>query len=394
MILTRKQEQALNIIIEKYRNREKYVVISGYAGSGKSTLVNFAVAALSSFNIDPEKDVCYAAYTGKACQVLLSKGNHNVLTLHKLLYETFPKPDGTFFRRERSFLQFKVIVADECSMIPKYLVDLLLKHNVFIIFLGDNFQLPPIDKDTDNHLLDIPDIFLDEIMRQALDNNIIRLSIAVREQKKLFYEKNKDAAIISKRELNTGALTWADQILVATNKTRISLNNQMRDLLGHQGAPQDGDKIICSRNYWDKIAENEDPLVNGTIGFLSNSYESFVQFPKYLYLKQQVKTICGIFTSDTNANFGELSFDKEMILTGTQTLDRAASYKIYRSKKYNMLLPYQFLYGYAITVHKAQGSEWDNVLITEENFPFDRTEHARWLYTAITRSSKKLVLVR
>ena len=60
----------------------------------------------------------------------------------------------------------------------------------------------------------------------------------------------------------------------------------------------------------------------------------------------------------------------------------------------NFSLPYEFLYGYAITGHKSQGSQWGKVLVIEENFPFDRTEHAKWLYTCITRASSKAVLVR
>ena len=57
-------------------------------------------------------------------------------------------------------------------------------------------------------------------------------------------------------------------------------------------------------------------------------------------------------------------------------------------------IPNQFTYGYAITCHKSQGSEWDNVLVIEEEFPFDKEEHRRWLYTACTRAAKKLVIIR
>ena len=58
------------------------------------------------------------------------------------------------------------------------------------------------------------------------------------------------------------------------------------------------------------------------------------------------------------------------------------------------LVPKEFTYAYAITTHKAQGSEWSKVLVMEESFPFDKQEHARWLYTACTRAAEKLVLVR
>ena len=58
------------------------------------------------------------------------------------------------------------------------------------------------------------------------------------------------------------------------------------------------------------------------------------------------------------------------------------------------LVPREFAFGYAITCHKAQGSQWDNVLVLEERFPFGREEHARWLYTAVSRSSEKCVVVK
>ena len=67
-------------------------------------------------------------------------------------------------------------------MAPKELVDILLGHKVYVIFLGDPFQLPPVSKDDDNHLLDSPHIFLDEIMRQAQESDIIRLTMQIRNQ--------------------------------------------------------------------------------------------------------------------------------------------------------------------------------------------------------------------
>ena len=168
MELTREQEQGLKIAIERYLNKEKYTVISGYAGTGKSTLVKFIVSALSSKGINPDVDVCYTSFTGKACQVLQKKGNKNVSTLHKLLYESFPKPNGGFYRRPKPVLGYKIIVVDEVSMVPKSLIDLLFSHkDLYILCLGDSMQLPPISKEEDNHLLDKPDIFLDKIMRQA-----------------------------------------------------------------------------------------------------------------------------------------------------------------------------------------------------------------------------------
>lgn len=137
MILTKKQEQGLSLCIEKYLNNERYCVISGYAGAGKSTLVKVIVQNLPG--IDPEEDVVYACFTGKAAQVLLKKGNKNVTTLHKLLYESIPKPDGTFFRKPKTNIEYKIVVVDEVSMAPRNLMELLFRHDVFIIALGDPF---------------------------------------------------------------------------------------------------------------------------------------------------------------------------------------------------------------------------------------------------------------
>ena len=74
-------------------------------GTGKSTLVNFIVKAL---NI-AERDIVYTAFTGKACQVLQKKGCKNVSTLHKLLYTSYPRPDGTFIRVPVEDIPYKIV---------------------------------------------------------------------------------------------------------------------------------------------------------------------------------------------------------------------------------------------------------------------------------------------
>ena len=90
-----------------------------------------------------------------------------------------------------------------------------------------------------------------------------------------------------------------------------------------------------------------------------------------------------------------VDIDRMMLLSGMKCCDWRLSYKLGRLKpKYGDIVPKEFAYGYAITCHKAQGSEWDKVLVLEESFPFDKEEHKRWLYTACTRASEKLILVR
>ena len=390
MILTRKQEEGLKIAIERYRHGEKYTCIAGYAGTGKSTLVKFIVSALNV----PEEEICYATFTGKAAQVLLKKGNKNVSTLHKLLYKSIPKADGGFIRIPVDDVPYRIVIVDEVSMAPKTLMKLLFNYRVHVICLGDPFQLPTIDKDEDNGLLERPHIFLDEVMRQAAESEIIRLTMDIRAGKDISYSPNgKEALVLDKSQLNTGMLQWADQILVGTNAARININNQMRKLLGRGSRPEDGDKVICLRNYWDFLADNDDPLVNGTIGYLQNSFEDFVILPRNLG-GNKIDIINGDFVSDSDATFNRVHMDTKMILTGEKCVDFKTAYRINKNPKTSGLLPLEFTYGYAITCHKAQGSEWDKVLVLEEKFPFDKTEHARWLYTACTRASDKLVLVR
>ena len=95
MILNKGQEQGLKIAIERHRQGCKFTTIAGYAGTGKSTLVRYIIDAL-----DVEEDrVCHCAFTGKAAEVLKKKGNKNVATLHRLLYEHIPRPAGGFFRK-------------------------------------------------------------------------------------------------------------------------------------------------------------------------------------------------------------------------------------------------------------------------------------------------------
>ena len=105
------------------------------AGTGKSTLVKFIISAL---DIDP-KDVCYVAYTGKASLVLKEKGCPNAMTAHRLLYTSYPRKDGTFYHKPKRPLDqnYKLIVVDEISMLPKEMWDLLLSHHIYVIALGD-----------------------------------------------------------------------------------------------------------------------------------------------------------------------------------------------------------------------------------------------------------------
>ena len=392
MELTPKQQEGLKIALERHKANEKYTVIAGFAGTGKSTLVKFIIDAL---DVDKDK-VAYATYTGKAAEVLRKKGNPNAMTLHKLLYDSIPRQGGGFIRIPKKMLEYKIIVVDEVSMVPKSMIDMLLNHRVYVIFLGDPFQLPQIDKKETHTLLDKPHIFLDQVMRQAAESEIIQLTMKIRNGEDIPFMHGKEVIVVPKAELVTGHLTWADIIICATNKTRHNMNKQKRELLGYSGALQTGERIIVKRNYWEDCDEDGNALVNGTVGTVANPYESFVRIPSYVKNDRRDLPLVGcIFTPDGGKSFDTFEIDKDYLLKEEPCVDWRVSYQLGKLKpKIGDILPKQATYGYALTCHAAQGSEFDKVLVIEESFPFDKTEHQRWLYTAATRAAEKLVLVR
>lgn len=393
MVLTTAQKQGLQIAVERYNEGAPYTCISGYAGSGKSTLISFIVATLQ---LNPEEDVAYVAYTGKAANVLREKGCPNAVTVHKLIYYSRLMPNGKYMYTLRPELEqnFKLIVVDEISMLPKKMWEQLLGFGVYIIACGDPFQIPPINADDDNHVLDNPHIFLDEIMRQAQESEIIRLSMDIRAMKPIKCFNGNDLKIFNKEDLSIGMCTWADQILVATNKCRNDINNQMRNHLGFGKEPQIGDKIICLHNEWDIIASDDaTPLTNGTIGYLKEYSTHICNIPRTI-CPNPITGMMTDFTVDNGAVFQGVEIDYNSILNGQKSLTGQQEYKLLHSKIFEGDIPIEFAYGYAITCHRAQGSQWNNVLVVEERFPFDAIEHARWVYTACTRAASKLVLIK
>ena len=329
MILTNKQEQGLKIAVERYKNREPWTCISGFAGTGKSTLIKFIIAAL---NIPPEQ-VCYVAYTGKAAQVLKQKGCPNPITAHKLLYKAKPMPNGTYKFVPKIILEadYKIIVVDEVSMLPKEMWEKLLSHKIHVIATGDPFQLPPIDPDSDNHILERPHVFLDEIMRQASESEIIRFSMHIREGKPIkTYNPTGDQVLIYKpQDLVTGMYSWADQILCATNATRNKINSEMRMIKGFGPEPEAGDKIISLRNQWDFFSAGVDPspLTNGTIGTLEDSQLKNIYVP-YWISKKQVPILFAEMTDENNDTFIEIPIDYTALTTGNKFLTGQQEYQM------------------------------------------------------------------
>ena len=400
--LTADQKNADSLIKDWYYNSTRQVfVLAGYAGTGKSTLLKYSIT--ETLGLIPDQSVAFVTPTGKAATVLIRQGI-SATTLHRLIYqsitqETEIEVNGkkikieklSFKRRENIDKSIKLIVLDEASMVSDDVMYDLLQFGVKMIICGDNAQLPPVEGL--NTYLKEPDFTLRQIVRQQLDNPIIKLSQMAREGIYIPYGRYGDSVSVLNKRFFTGekrrhCLTTADQIICGLNETRTAINNEIRSMLNRGPFPESGDKLICTLNNWEQFIDSDFRfnLVNGIIGTVYNPfYDSstgigFMQF-KVDFLDELCPEALpfdtGIFTDGRYIyKHGDYfaSYDEDGEPSGAYTLNR-------------------FEYGYCISCHKAQGSEFDNTVIFDESYAF-KEDRNRWLYTAITRTKKKLLLLR
>ena len=253
----------------------------------------------------------------------------------------------------------KLIICDESSMVGTAIKSDLESFGIPVLYIGDCGQLPPVSKDQLN-LMAYPDYVLNTIHRQALDNPIIRLAHMVRTGQDIGFGRYGDSCfVIPESRMQDEFLLSADQVICGFNNTRKWLNARIRDLMGFSGElPAPGDKLICLKN------NNEMGLVNGMLGTCVN-YDA-----RGRYLD---------FTNDDGVAYECLDIDDQVFLGGSVYYQRGIE---------------QFDFGYALTTHKFQGSEAPKVVVYEELFGNDEEMHRRWRYTAVTRASERLLLVR
>lgn len=391
MELNTKQQEALSLAIERYNNREQYTYIAGVAGSGKTTLVQFIIAAL---RLNPETDVCYVAYTGKAALNLQRKNCPNACTLHSLLYNAKQnKQTGVYYFEPKStnMYKYKIIVVDEISMVPKDMWELLLQHHIHVIALGDIAQLPAIG--AVNDIVNKPHIVLTEIMRQEADSEIIQIATMAREHQEIPYMKGNQVQVIHPEEYIEAMLDWSDMTICATNRLRNQLNSTARERLwgARDLPPRKGDKIVCLHNEWNSATKAGDTLVNGLVGYIVDDPSYYLMPP--IYEKYCEKEIFINFVpeyQDPNPDtiFRNLLSDYKLFMEGVPTVNSENFKNIPKH-----LRPKQFDYAYAMSAWKCQGSEYGKVLLFEEDFPYGE-DHWKYLYTGITRAVDRLVLVK
>ncbi|MBX3551496.1 MAG: AAA family ATPase [Pseudolabrys sp.] len=338
----------------------------GYAGTGKTTLARHVADAIDG-------TAMFAAFTGKAASVMRSKGCYKASTIHSLIYRTRESGEEVpsfDLWDEAPASKADLLIIDECSMVDQELGRDLMSFGVPILVLGDPAQLPPIQTGNSSgagfFTEQDPDAMLTEVHRQARDNPIVRLSMDIREGRSLEPGEYGDTQVVEKGRLDPARVLKADQVLVGRNATRRAYNQRMRERRGFEGTlPSAGDKLVCLRNNRKK------GLFNGGLWTV----------------RERSGRNSGIMTmrlmpDDETATRGvKVSVRPECFSGGIEQLDWQ------RRKPYD-----EFDYGYVLTVHKAQGSQWDDVVLFDESFAFSDSRD-RWLYTGVTRAAKTLTLV-
>ncbi|MGV1802408.1 ATP-dependent DNA helicase [Agrobacterium vitis] len=370
------QDEALKAVAKWLKEGKTPVFrLFGYAGTGKTTLARH-------FAENVDGDVLFAAFTGKAAQVLRSRGATTARTIHSLIYrprgeeevsdeETGKTSMTPMFsvNRQSPVAKAALIVIDECSMVDEQLGRDLMSFGTPILVLGDPGQLPPVTGGgffTEQE----PDYLLTDIHRQARDNPIIQLAMQIREGKEIVHgDYGSTARVISKNEVTQDLVLNCDQVLVGTNKTRRRYNKRLRELKGFTADyPQSGDKLVCLRN--DQVKG----LLNGSLWQVMTSSRETVKPGMNLLIKPE----------DDDMDRGAAKI--KLLKAAFEDVETEIPWTT--RKRYD-----EFDYGYALTVHKAQGSQWNNVVLFDESWAF-RDTRERWLYTAVTRAAETLTIVR
>ena len=403
------------------RTRDQQVFrLFGYAGTGKTTITRHAIGELGLEPMDRtggSGGVLYAAFTGKAALVMTRKGTP-ASTIHSLIYkvsEATPEEIERVTRElgslrgglramgpaERSFAETQIrrlelrladihqprfilneqslvrdadlIVLDEVSMVGAEMASDLLAFGKPILVLGDPGQLPPIKGDgafTDAN----PDVMLTDIHRQAETSAIIRLATLARQSLPIPYGEHDDFVWKMRRaDIGPHQFLKGGQVICGRNATRLFLNTAMKQAAGFPDAyPRGrGEKIICLKNRHDL------GLVNGMFLDLSDIRD-----------ESPLAFSASVRTEDGTSVPGRQWFYKGHF-------DDHVAYDAERLRRdwHDMRGLVESVWGYAITCHKAQGSQWENVIVYDDGLGRTAEDRARWLYTAITRAEQGLVIL-
>ncbi|NQW09464.1 MAG: AAA family ATPase [Alphaproteobacteria bacterium] len=418
------QARAIAAIRDWYENRrgeQQIFRLFGYAGTGKTTITALAIDALGFEPMTPGGlgGVLFAAFTGKAALVMTRKGTP-AQTIHSLIYrvsEATPEEiarvteDLASLRRdlprmgpaERDFAMTRIaqlelrledihqpkflineqsalrdadlLVLDEVSMVGADMAHDLLAFGKPILVLGDPGQLPPI-KGLGFFTEAAPDVMLTEVHRQAGDSAILRLATLAREGLPIPPGAHDDHVWkMSRHDVGPAQMLQGGQVICGTNATRRSLNTAMKRAAGF-GADYptgSGEKIICLKNRHDL------GLINGM--FLTLTDVRLDPGDAFAFSAM-------VETEDGLSIAGRQSFWRGEYADHV-ALDPERGRREWQARRGLI----ETSWGYAITCHKSQGSQWENVVVFDDGFGRTAADRNRWLYTAITRAERGLVIL-
>lgn len=415
------QQLAASAQVTRWMNsNEQLLRFFGFAGVGKTTLAKYLVQLA-------RKRWIFAAFTGKAAHVLRTKGCENAATIHSLIYrpagttrdkeikqlearieelsaQTFKAENEALDELNAQIVQLQVllkkvqaesevtwalwanspltdpdvegIVIDECSMVDERMGKDLESFGKKILVLGDPAQLPPIGGGgyfTEQE----PDILLTEVHRHAKESGILRLATFVREGGDIMnladeWDQPSDCLLkkswLQLEDARAEIMLKADQVLVGRNATRKRFNAAIRSLLGYTKLLVPGDRLVCLKN-------------DRSLGVYNGS-------------QWRVEQIDEIDVANREATVTLRSEDDDgMVITAAIWLQHFfGEGPLLEQMGWDRYERAEFDYGYALTVHKAQGSQWGNVVLCDESSAFKR-DARRWLYTGVTRAAKKLTVL-
>ena len=385
MELSTDQKKALDTLMgwSKKMGENQFLTLGGYAGTGKTTLISVYRKKIREEN--KKIRVAFASFTGKATRVLRGKlaemetvyKEDSIGTIHSLIYSPIVDTKKNIVGwKKKDEIEADLIVIDEGSMVDGTIWGDLVSYGLPIVVVGDHGQLPPIKGDF--NLMERPMVKLEKIHRQAEKNPIIKVSMLAREEGKIPFEKfGNGVEKMNKREMDCqerveellGNFTTDLLVLCGYNNTRVKLNKFIREGMQFESAePTVNDRVICLRN------NHKVGIYNGMLGVIEGLKSKDDQ-----WFKAEIKMD------------GEQDSYEGLILKSQFNSQEAMNFS---KNRYLTIKGDLFDFGYALTVHKAQGSQAKRVVLFEERFSqMDENMWRRWLYTAVTRAEEELFIV-